>query len=121
MAEVRGGFLKATYPHTGNLSQFRFVAHDDTLVYHNTTSGTLVMGVTQNHPNHGEGAATLVSLGHTRITVGASLGGGIALMNGGTGFGTLAASGQAVAGFLITGANSGLVGEMIFNPARASF
>lgn len=112
--EVRGGYLKGTYVASGNLSQFRFVAGVGLDVYL-PTSGARVRGVTQNHPNDNEHAA-LVTVGHTKITVANSLGGGIPIMSGNNGFAVQAQSGYWCAGTLEVGASSGCPGEMVFAP-----
>ena len=118
MPEVRGGFLKASYVASGNLSQYRFVNFSGVDVYLPPTSGSIVLGVTQNHPNDNEQAA-LVTLGHTRITLGGSLAAGAVVMTGLNGFATLAQSGQFVGGYLVSAADSGLVAEMVFTPWRS--
>jgi len=112
MPEVRGGYIKASYVASGNLSQYRFVAAAGVDVWHSPTSGDVVLGVTLNHPNNNE-EATLVTLGHAKVLVASSLGANARVMNGANGFAVVATSGQFVAGRLISNADSGLPAEMI--------
>lgn len=125
MAEVRGGFFKASYVASGNLDaggvsglHYRFVNFSGNDVYYPATSGSVVLGVVQNKPRDNE-HASLVTLGHTKIILANSLGGGIPIMTGNSGFAVEAQSGQYVAGYLVTGATSGGIAEMIFSPWRA--
>lgn len=55
---------------------------------------------------------SLVSGGHAKVTYGSSLGVGAHVMAGGSGFVTLAASGQHVIGQTLSAADSGGMGEI---------
>lgn len=118
--EVRGGQIKASYVASGDLSaaQFRLMNFTGTDVYLPVASGSAVLGVLQNHPNNNQ-EATLVTLGHTRVVVAGSLAAGAVFMTNNTGYATLASSGQWCAGFLVTGADSGLVAEGVVSPFRS--
>lgn len=115
MPEVRGGYIKASYVASGNLSQWRLVMYSGVNVYTANASGGVTLGVTQNHPNDNE-EATLVTLGHTKVTLGGSLASGARFMANNTGFAIQATSGQWVPGFLVTGADSGGIAEAILAP-----
>lgn len=125
MAEIRGGYIKASYVASGNLDnepQYRFVrqgasntSQGNLDVFYPATSGAVVLGVIQNKPRNNE-FATLVTLGHTKIMVANSLGSDIPVMTGNSGFAVRATSGQYACGFMRTGATSGAVAEMVFSP-----
>lgn len=119
MAQIRGGFIKASALSSGDISQYRFVTVEGPDAYMHPSSGAVVSGVSVNKPNDNEDL-TYTSLGHAKIQLADSYGAGIALMNDGAGLGIQASSGQFVGGYLITGAVSGSPGEMIFSPFRSN-
>ena len=112
--EVRGQNFKSSFVASGNLSQWRFFIANGLDAYL-PTSGVLVTGVTQSHPNDNEHLES-VTLGHTKITLASSLGNNIPIATGNNGFAIRASSGQFVAGLLVTGTTSGCPGEMILSP-----
>lgn len=115
MAEYTDRF-QITRVASGNLdgSQFTFVRGIGQDVLTIAASGQAALGVLQNKPRDNEHASVCV-LGSTKIYLATSLGSNIFLMTGNSGAGVQAASGQVSTGFLITGATSGGIGEMIFN------
>ncbi len=63
---------------------------------------------------------SLVEEGHAKVFYGSSLGVGASWMAGGSGFITLAASGQIVGGFTLTAADSGVMGEVTVERSNRS-
>ena len=115
MAEVSGPRTLVTAIASGNLNfadpaNFRFVVKTGKYVNIAATSGGMIYGVLQNKPLNAEHASVCVD-GFTKVTLGASIGPDVLVANGGAGFAINASSGQAVLGRLITGAQSGLVGD----------
>ena len=117
--EISGGYIKASALSSGNIGQDLFVTVERPDAYVNPASGTVVTGVSLNKPNDNEDL-TYTSLGHAKITMAISLGAGSALMADGAGAAVLASSGQFVAGYLVSGASSGSVAEMIISPFRSN-
>ena len=62
----------------------------------------------------------LIAGGFAKVTYGSSLGVLAPWMAGGSGFATLAASGQYSGGFTLTAADSGVVGEVLVSPNNRS-
>lgn len=91
----------------------RFVVATGRDVHLAAASGTVVRGVLNSKPEDDE-AARVVNLGHTKITLGESLGANAIVMTNDSGYAIAASSGQARLGYLIGGADSGGVGEMFF-------
>ena len=113
--------MQTTRVASGNLdnNQYTFVRQLGNLdVLTIPTSGAQAIGVLQNKPRDNE-HAELVFLGSTKIRVANSLGAGIFVMAAVSGFAVAAASGptNVVLGQLVTGATSGAVGELHFNPS----
>ena len=125
MAVVRGPRKGISCVASGDLSgmQFKFVSKaTDALgrVVMIPSSGGQPEGVLQNKPKNGEHAA-VVNQGNTKLWLASSLGGGAEVAVGSGGWAvTVTGSGQWKAGYLITGADSGLIGEAFLNPYRAS-
>lgn len=116
MPEIRGGQFTATFVASGNLdgSQFTFVrqlagVNNDVLTI--ATTGGLMAGTLQNEPRDNE-FARLVSIGYTKVRVANSLGAGLLIMAGNSGFAVQAQSGAYVGGHLVTGATSGALAEL---------
>ena len=100
---------------SGNLTarQFSFVRGSGNDVMNYVTSGGLMLGVLQNHPNDNQ-MATIVVAGPTKISMGASLGPNVFVTGDTAGLAIRAAgSGSYVGGMLITGAVSGAIGELL--------
>lgn len=118
MAEVSGPRTLVTGVASGSLNfadpaGYRFVKKTGKDVHLCQTSGEIAFGVLNSKGNDNEHVSVCVE-GFTKICVAASLGADILVATNNTGFAINASSGQAVMGRLITGANSGLVGEMQF-------
>jgi hypothetical protein len=115
MAEVSGDRMTITRIASGDLNfadpgQYRFVAVTGRDV-HLCGSGAMALGVLGNKPKDNE-HATVVTFGHTKVSLGSSIGAGTLVQAGVSGWASNAASGGAVMGRLLTGAASGLIGEM---------
>lgn len=118
MAEVSGPRVLVTGVASGNLNFadpacFRFVKKTGKDVHLCATSGEIAYGVLNSKALDNEHVSVCVD-GFTKISLGASLGPDILVAVGASGFAINASSGQAVMGRLITGGNSGLIGEMQF-------
>lgn len=116
MAEVRGSLQTGTHVASGNLdgSQFTFVrglagVNNDVLTI--ATTGGLFVGVLQNKPQNNE-HATVGYRGITKVKLASSLGAGIFVMAGNSGWAVQATSGAYVAGPLISNGTSGTVAEL---------
>ena len=121
MAEQSGPNVKYTGIASGNLNFadpacFRFLKKTGKDVHLCAASGEPVFGVLANKPLDNEHCSVVVD-GFTKISVGASLGADALVMTNNTGFAILCASGFNSCGRLITGANSGLPGELYFTVA----
>ena len=119
MAEVSGPRTLVTGVASGNLNfadpaGFRFVKKTAKDVHLCSVSGEIVFGVLQSKANDNEHVSVCVD-GFTKICLAASLGPDIFVATNNSGFAINASSGQSVAGRLITGANSGMPGEMQFS------
>lgn len=106
---------------SGNLdgSQYCFVrqiGNVDVLTV--PTTGGYALGVLQNKPQNNEHAG-VAFLGSTKIKLANSLGAGIPIMSAVSGYAVQAASGQVVLGYLMTGASSGGVGELLMSISHA--
>src|SRR5678815_2347023 len=114
MAVIRGPRDGISCVASGDLSgmQFKFVSKaTDGLVVMMPGSGGQPEGVLQNKPRNREHAA-VVNQGNTKLWIASSLGGGAEISCGSGGWGTtVAGSGGWTAGYLITGADSGLIAE----------
>ena len=125
MAVIRGPRDGISCVASGDLSglQFKFVSKaTDPLgkVVMIPASGGQSEGVLQNKPKNGEHAA-VVNQGNTKLFIASSLGGGAEIACGSSGWGISATgSGQFKMGYLITGADSGLIAEAFINPYRSS-
>lgn len=115
MAEVSGPRTLYTGVASGNLdfqdpAGFRFLRKigKDVLL---ATSGDPVFGVLNNKPRDNEHATVCVH-GFTKIALGSSLGPDALVQAGVNGFAVLCTSGFNSAGRLVTGGNSGMVGEL---------
>jgi len=126
MAVIRGPRDGISCVASGDLSglQFKFVTKaTDALgkVVMIPASGGQSEGVLQNKPKNGEHAA-VVNQGNTKLYIASSLGGGAEIACGSSGWGvsaaTVTSSGQYRMGYLITGADSGLIAEAFINPYR---
>jgi hypothetical protein len=118
MAEVSGPRTLVTAIASGNLNladptNYRFVLLTGKDVHLCSASGQMAYGVLNNKPQDNEHASVCI-LGNTKISVGASLGVGAPVMTNNAGWAVLVASGGSTLGRMITGADSGLVGEMQF-------
>lgn len=117
--------IRITRVASGNLDvdpSYRFVtqaAGGNKDVFLSATTGSIITGVVQNKPQDNE-HATLCVLGDTKIALASSLGAGIYVMAGASGFAVEAQSGQVVGGLLLTSGTSGAVAEMALNPWRAA-
>src|ERR1043166_2189295 len=74
------------------------------------TSGQIAFPVAYRADNAQH--VSLIAGGHAKVTYGSSLGIGAAWMAGGSGFVTLAGSGQFSGGVTLTAADSGVMGEV---------
>ena len=119
MAEVSGKRSLATGIASGDLNfadpaNFRFLLKTGKDVHLCSASGQIAYGVLQNKPKNNEFASVCVD-GFTKFTAGGSIGADVLVMTNNSGFGIAAASGGSVLGRVITGADSGLIGEMLFS------
>lgn len=120
MAEYTDHFA-TTKVASGNLdgSQYTFVRQlGNTDVLTIATTGSAALGVLLNKPQNNE-HASVAFLGSVKIRLANSLGAGIPIMSGNSGWAVLAGSGQVVLGYLVTGATSGAVGELNLNFSHA--
>ena len=122
MAVVRGPRDGISCVASGDLSglQFKFVAKSpDGIHVYLPASGGQAEGVLQNKPKHTE-HASVVNQGNTKLYISSSLGAGTEIAAGSGGWGITATnSGQWKYGYLVTGADSGLIAEAFINPYRA--
>jgi hypothetical protein len=81
-----------------------------------STSGDPAFGVLNNKPKDNEHASVCVH-GFTKVALASSLGPDALVQAGVNGFATLCLSGFNSVGRLITGGNSGMVGELFFTVA----
>ncbi len=121
MAEISGDRMMMTRVASGSLNfadpaQYRFVQLTGRDVHLCSASGQAALGIVQNKPQDNE-HATVCHFGHTKVSLGNSLGAGSLIMTDNTGFGIAVASGGATLGRLLTGASSGKLGEMFFTYA----
>lgn|SRR5512147_1193652 len=123
MAVIRGPHEGLSCVASGDLSamQYKFVAKatdaQGVKVYV-PASGGQCEGVLQNKPKHTEHAA-VTNQGHTKLYIASSLGNGTEIGVGSGGWGITATnSGQWRYGYLVTGADSGLIAEAFINPYR---
>ena len=118
MAEVSGPRDLVTGVASGSLNfadpaGFRFVKRTGKDVHLCAVSGEIAFGVLNSKANDNEHVSVCVA-GFTKICLASSLGPDILIATNNTGFAINASSGQAVMGRLMTGANSGMPGEMQF-------
>lgn len=118
MAEVSGPRTLVSAVASGDMNladpaNYRFVQKTGKDVFLATASGAMVFGVLNNKPKDNEFASVCVD-GFTKVSLGASLGPDALVMTNNTGFAVQLSSGGAYLGRLITGGNSGMVGEMQF-------
>lgn len=123
MAEVSGRRVTATGVASGDLNfadpaNYRFLVKTGKDVHLAASSGAMAYGVLQNKPKDNEHATVVVD-GFTKVVLGSSLGADCLVMTNNTGFAVLLSSGGATLGRLITGADSGKVGEMFFTFASS--
>ena len=109
VSKVASGNLNFADP--ANYRFVRAIGADDVLLP--AASGSIVFGVLQNKPQNDEHASVCIH-GPTKITLGISLGVNVRVMTNDTGFAVLANSAVSQCGYLMTGAQSGCVGEMFF-------
>jgi hypothetical protein len=125
MAVIRGPRDGISCVASGDLSglQFKFVSKatdPQGKVVMIPSSGAQSEGVLQNKPRNSEHAA-VVNQGNTKLYLASSLGGGAEVACGSGGWAvTATGSGQFKMGYLITGADSGLIAEAFINPYRSS-
>ena len=125
MAVIRGPRDGISCVASGDMSglQFRFVVKATDamgrIVTIPASTGQQVEGVLQNKPRNAEHAA-VVNQGNTKLFLGVSLGAGAEVMCASGGWGILATSGGWIGGYLVTGADSGLIAEAFMNPYRKS-
>lgn len=121
MAVVRGPRKGISCVASGDIStmQYKFVAKaPDGLHVFIPASGGQSEGVLQNKPRHNE-HAFVVNEGNTKLFIASSLGAGTEIAAGSGGWGvTGTGSGQFKYGYLITGADSGLIAEAFIEPYR---
>ena len=115
MAELSGDRQNFTRIASGDLSssQFRFLLLTNRDVHLAASSGESTKGVLQNKPQDNEHATVTVH-GFTKITMGESLGISAFVMTNDSGYAIACGSGQACAGYTVTEADSGNIGEMFY-------
>ncbi len=117
MAELSGRQDTVSRVASGDLSadvtQYRFLILTGRDVHLAVTTGSIIFGLLQNKPQDNEHAKVAVS-GFSKVTLGVSLGVGAFLTTDGSGYAISANSGDYVAGYLTTAAQSGLIGEGFF-------